>query len=726
MDKEESTEALLARAIEILTKTAITESADHFLTFRLWSKAIIGLPVQEMKRSFPDYLRYTQWMIKERFRHPTMSSHLWHAGMVGFFLDYAWMALALFDHTHPLTVFISTGRTTTEATLDLATQWDKMLWEPAILAVWALPSPRAVIEEGIPFLVDYWQRKVKEEEREREREREKEREENDEREKKREHEREKEREEENRTERDRESGPHNDGTLFQELNFKGFDLLYDHRWTEVVDFVTQEQPEGVQRLSMSGCSRISASNLSRLLGPALATLELAETPYGNSVFDTICCSCPNITRLVLDCAYQNVPPDWIDRLMENLKSLRELETDLEIFPSDHHNKDTLLAHLEVLRCGDPVGLLGQGYRLPNVRSLDVAMQQLVATCSNLGGCGALRRLKLRNTFSSDDEFGGIDLLCRELAQGCPSLEELDLAPYCFTPHHIETLAATGNITSLHSLSILMIVNRNDNDTGPEYEATFMRTLAHKFPSLKHLSVDQRLDERQGEVLLSLCGGEHIPAGTPLLQLESLTLHGAETSAREWLRVLRYFKDSIKRLPALPADFADEHVGELCEVLVGVEEVSFVLTGFSLEGLKKLLPCMKSLKKVMLPCRLIKSADLEHLEELVPVLRPSVLHVVTHEPFPAEPNYYNNNNSSIERTHVKWPRLLDFRKGSAPLILQVNTHSNDYARVKLTGALGPEDDTINKTDTLSVLASTDDSISTQLKYLQAIHIENSRY
>lgn len=689
-----------------MAKTAICESADHFLTFRLWSKALIGLPIQEVAQAFPEYHKYAQWLIKERFRQPKTSPHLWHLSMVGFFLDYMWTMVALYDHTHPLSNYISTGRIFSPEVRDLAVRWNE-LFEPGILAVWALHSAPAIINHGIPFLIDLWQKKTRSQERERE----KEKEEN-EREKIRERQ-----EEEDEEEEEIPSPKH----LFDNLNFNGFDFVYDPKFGDVIEFIIRHQPEGVKSLRMAGCSRILDPNLSRLLGPSLTTLELTETPFVG-VFDDICSRCVHLTRLVLDGGGQDLPKAWIERVMENLRSLKELETNQDIWPDEKHNKETLLSQLEVLRCSDPEGLLGLGYRMPNLKDLNLLVSNLPGSVCNLSNCVALRRLVLRRIFSQREEFEAVDLLCKELAEGCPCLEVLDAEPYCFTPHHLETLASTRRITSLQLLTLQMIVNTDTQETGPEYEAAFLRTLAQHFPSLKHLTIHNRLAERQGEVLLALCE-QSVLAGSPL-QLESLIVPAADEGANEWVQVLRHFKGSIKRLSYLPTDTSDEHAEDLADVLQGIEELQLEQTILTVEGMKRILPSLRNLKRIHLPARHLCAKDLDCLTVLVPLMSSSVLTVVTHEELPEVPES-TMHMPLAARIPEKWPRLLGLKKGKAAIILQINSISNDYAKVKLTGALGPDDDTIDKKDSFTVIAS-DDYLTRQLRLLQEMHRYNALY
>ena len=696
-EEEDSSEARLLQTIGILNKTAIAESLDHFLTFRLWSKAIIGLPLQLMKGCFGDFLRFSQWLIGEKFSHPNIDPPLWHSRVLGFFTDYIWMALALFDHLHPMLTFDTCGRVVMDADVELGREWDRFL-DAGLLSVWALHSPHEIIEKGIPILIDLWKKKgVKESETGGEKEKER-----DDREKESEDDKEEEGEKitEERERKEKEAASHQEERsssappmtrLFEDLNFDGFDFVYDPKFAEIADFIERHQPDGIKTLRMHTCSRISAPTLSRFLSPSLTTLELNFTLYAD-VFPEIC-RCVNLRRLVIDNFGQTLPDNWLEMIMENMKDLRELETDQEIHPKATHNKETLLAPLEVLRCADPEGLLAAGYSMPNLRSLDILADSLDNSAPNIGRCVALRRLVIRARFTNQYVVEGVETVCSELARGCSFLEELDLTPFPVTPHHLETLASTGKITNLLKLSIQMIVNVDTREEGPEYETTFMRTVAQKFPSLKHLSIEYRLTERQGEVLLGLCGGEHIEAGTPPLRLESLCVNNTDDGIREWLKVLRFFRGSLKKISPLPRDTTDEHVEELCEVLDSLENPNLVHTQLSVAGVKRLLPFLRNAKSIDLPFLLSQDSNLGWLPGLVSELPPSVERVGLHEPWTT--NSYGNAEP------ISRPKLLEQRKGDTPVFIEIKAHLHSVSKVKLTSALGSEDDTIDKRDSLNV-------------------------
>ena len=58
------------------------------------------------------------------------------------------------------------------------------------------------------------------------------------------------------------------------------------------------------------------------------------------------CRCVNLRRLMIDNYGQNLPDDWLEMIMENMKDLREFETNQEIHPK------------ETPQQGDPLGSLG--------------------------------------------------------------------------------------------------------------------------------------------------------------------------------------------------------------------------------------------------------------------------------------------------------------------------------------------------------------------------------
>ena len=721
-EEEDSSEARLLQTIGILNKTAIAESLDHFLTFRLWSKAIIGLPLQLMKGCFGDFLRFSQWLIGEKFSHPNIDPPLWHSRVLGFFTDYIWMALALFDHLHPMLTFDTCGRVVMDADVELGREWDRFL-DAGLLSVWALHSPHEIIEKGIPILIDLWKKKgVKESETGGEKEKER-----DDREKESEDDKEEEGEKitEERERKEKEAASHQEERsssappmtrLFEDLNFDGFDFVYDPKFAEIADFIERHQPDGIKTLRMHTCSRISAPTLSRFLSPSLTVLELIDTPFPNSLFAIMCSQCVRLQRLVLDVRQSSYAPDnWLEMIMENMKDLRELETDQEIHPKATHNKETLLAPLEVLRFSDQRGVLAAGYSMPNLWSLHVFGDYIDKTAPNIGRFVALRRLAFRSTnFERREVVDHMEKMCSELARGCPFLEELDLTPLPVTPHHLETLASTGKITNLLKLSINMVKNFTTHEEGPEYETTFMRTVAQKFPSLKHLSIDcSGVFERQGEVLLGLCGGGNIEAGTPPLRLESLFVGSNYDGIREWLKVLRFFRGSLKKISPLPRDTTDEHVEELCEVLHYVEYLNLSITGLSVEGVKKLVSSMWCLKSIELPTRLSEDSNLDWLELVMAEMSLTVEKVIAQES-------WTTGEHGLCVPVTSWPRLLELRKGGKPVILEIRSHANSFAKVKLTAALGPEDDTIDKRDSLSVIVASGDPVHSQLLLLQKLH------
>ena len=118
-----------------------------------------------------------------------------------------------------------------------------------------------------------------------------------------------------------------------------------------------------------------------------------------------------------------------------------------------------------------------------------------------------------------------------------------------------------------------------------------------------------------------------------------------------------------------------------------------LVQLSVEGIKRLLPFLRNAKSIDLPFLLSQDSNLGWLPGLVSELPPSVERVGLHEPWTT--NSYGNAEP------ISRPKLLEQRKGDTPVFIEIKAHLHSVSKVKLTSALGSEDDTIDKRDSLNV-------------------------
>jgi len=434
-------------------------------------------------------------------------------------------------------------------------------------------------------------------------------------------------------------------------------------------------------------------------------------------------ACPSLKRLQLGCNYQtdvellcqhfpileylrigiiHTKPDseaervgWLNYLLEHLPHLTVLYCTGLFSLEKTKELEAHLARFEALHIMGPGTLFSDGWQLPNLRDLQVeyGYQEIDEEVLNFSGMPALKKFKL-------DLYGGrekvVQRIIAELCKHCPHLETLIIESNNICEE------ALLQLKGLHNLRELKVKGFHDfgNDVSSEKIDSACFTALSSFPALTSLNIHHLYDcswdenrEANGTSLLHLLP----PAGHegPTLKLETFScifINGLQA----FLNFLRHFKPTLRRVLYVSSLLTDEHVDELLEALhPEVKELHLEFAeGMTTRGLCRLVSRLHALEVLHVPLYM----SYVHLSEIASDFPRSVKKVVATGGRTESDNY--------------WENTCELYKGRLPLVIQTYLY-----RVMMTCAMGADDDMIE--ETMSFRGEIADSLH-RVERLQALH------